>query len=108
MNLDIIFKTYYSRLYKFKWESDPNLDSDHPNLDSDHPNLDFNFVYIGKSNRHFTYGKTYKMFSITSEPYNVRLLDSNQQIISLEGDVFSELFLTKVSWRESQLDNILQ
>lgn len=94
MDLDIIFKTHYSRLYRFEWESDPNLD--------------FNFVYIGKSNRHFTHGKTYKMFSITSEPYNVRLLDDQQQIRTFSGDVFSELFLTKDSWRESQLDNILQ
>jgi hypothetical protein len=85
MDLDIIFKTYYSRLYKFKWESDPNLDLDDPNLD-------FNFVYIGESNRHFTHGKTYTMFSITSEPYNVRLLDGQQQIRTLSGDVFSELF----------------
>ena len=90
MDLDIIFKTYYSRLYKFKWESDPNLDLDDPNLD-------FNFVYIGESNRHFTHGKTYTMFSITSEPYNVRLLDGQQQIRTLSGDVFSELFLTKGS-----------
>jgi len=94
MDLDIIFKTYYSRLYHFKWESDPNLD--------------FNFVYIGKSNRHFTYGKTYTMFSITSEPYNVRLLDDKQQIGTFGEDIFSELFSTKSSWRERQLDNILQ
>jgi hypothetical protein len=94
MDLDIIFKTYYSRLYRFKWESDPDID--------------FNFVYIGESNRHFTQGKTYTMFSITSEPYNVRLLDDNQQIRTFSGDVFSELFLTKGSWRERQLDNILQ
>ena len=94
MDLDIIFKTYYSRLYRFKWESDPDID--------------FNFVYIGESNRHFTYGKTYKMFSITSEPYNVRLLDDNQQIRTFSGEVFSELFSTKSSWRERQLDNILQ
>ena len=94
MDLDIIFKTHYSRLYRFKWESDPYLD--------------FNFVYIGESNRHFTHGKTYTMFSITSEPYNVRLLDSQQQIRTFSGDVFSELFSTKDSWRESQFDKILQ
>jgi hypothetical protein len=94
MDLDIIFKTYYSRLYRFKWESNPYLD--------------FNFVYIGESNRHFTYGKTYTMFSITSEPYNVRLLDSNQQIRTFRGDVFSELFSTKDSWRDAKLFDILE
>jgi hypothetical protein len=48
------------------------------------------------------------MFSITSEPYNVRLLDDKQQIGTFGEDIFSELFSTKSSWRERQLDNILQ
>ena len=95
MDLDLIFKTYYSRLYGFfKCESDPDLD--------------FNFVYIGQSNENFIRGRTYTMFSITSEPYNVRLLDSQQKIRTFRGDIFSELFSTKSSWRESQLNNILK
>ncbi len=66
------------------------------------------FVYIGNESSIFNNGDVYKAISFTNSPNSyIRIIDKNGQLTSVSQEHLKLQFVTKSTWRDMKLNNIL-